>query len=149
MLNHDMKLKLKHTVTLISSWKYTTNLLYLLTVLITASPAWGQTPRVSNTRDDRDTISTNQQTLGVPELVRTRCSTDKRNVYTEWTGSIYAYVPQEEQQKLFNIIGMNVARCLKNQQQSFLYPKRELTHLVSAYTLVSFFTDSSTFKTSS
>lgn len=73
------------------------------------------------------TRTTNFQTLGTEELVRTRCSTDGSNIYTQWQGFIYAFVPQEKPQKLFNIIGMNVARCQKNKQGKWFMTSRELS----------------------
>lgn len=129
-----MKLKLKNKVALVSSLMYKTKLLYLWVLLITASPALGQTPGVSNPRNNSGTVSPNLQTLGVPELVRTRCSTNGTNVYIEWTGSVYAFVPQEKQQKLFNIIGMNVARCLQNRQGQWALTSRELTFYLNPQT---------------
>lgn len=130
-----MQLKLKNKVTSVSRLKDKTKLLYLWVLLITASPAFGQTlPGVSNAGNNSGTVSPNPQTLSVPELVRTRCSTNKTNVYIEWTGSVYAFVPQKNPQKLFNIIGMNVARCLKNQQGQWLLTSRELNFYLDPQT---------------
>lgn len=129
-----MKLKLQDNVALASILKYKLKLLFLLAVCLTTSPALGQTPAVSNVRENQDTISATQETLGVPEFVRTRCSTDGTNVYTEWTGSVYAFVPQQKQQKLFNIIGMNVARCLQNRQGQWFLTSRELTFYLDPQT---------------
>jgi Protein of unknown function (DUF1838) len=66
------------------------------------------------------------QTLGTPEFLRTRCSMDGGNSYIEWRGAVYAFVPGEQQQKLFNIVGMSVARCFQNQQQEWVITSREL-----------------------
>jgi Protein of unknown function (DUF1838) len=71
------------------------------------------------------------QTLGTPEFLRTRCSMDGRNSYIEWRGAVYAFVPGEKQQKIFNIVGMSVARCFQNQQppnqpQQWVITSREL-----------------------
>ncbi len=91
------------------------------------SPALAQDSNVND-------ASTTTQTLGASELVRTRCSTDGSNVYTQWQGSVYAFVPQERQQKLFSIIGMNVARCLQNQQGQWFLTSRELTFYLDPQT---------------
>lgn len=72
------------------------------------------------------TVSKNTQTLGTLEFVRTRCSTDGKSTYIEWNGSVYAFVPQEKQRKLFNIVGMNVSRCLQNPQKQWVLTSREL-----------------------
>ncbi|MBD2468915.1 DUF1838 domain-containing protein [Nostoc sp. FACHB-145] len=74
------------------------------------------------------------QTVDIQELVRTRCATDRRNTYLEWSGSVYAFVPQEQQRKLFNIIGMNVARCFQNQQGQWLLTSRELQYYLDPQT---------------
>jgi Protein of unknown function (DUF1838) len=66
-------------------------------------------------------------TLGTPEFLRTRCSMDERNSYIEWRGAVYAFVPGEKQQKLFNIVGMSVARCFQNQQQQNQQPEWVIT----------------------
>lgn len=58
--------------------------------------------------------------MGVQQLIRARCSTDGADIYTEWTGSVYSFVPQEKQRKLFGFLGMNVARCLQDKQGWFL-----------------------------
>jgi hypothetical protein len=73
------------------------------------------------------------QTLGAEELVRTRCSTDGSNIYMEWQGSVYAFVPQEKQQKLFNIIGMNASRCFHDDGKWFL-TSREVTFYLNPQT---------------
>lgn len=74
------------------------------------------------------------QPFGAEELVRVRCSTDGSNIYTEWKGSVYAFVPEEKPQKLFDILGMNVARCLKNQQGTWFITSRELTFYLDPLT---------------
>ena len=108
--------------------------LYSKPMCLTISPAYGQTPAASTLQHKRNTISPALETLGVPELVRTRCATDGTNVYTEWSGSVYAFVPQQQQQKLFNIIGMNVARCQQSQQGQWFLTSRELTFYLDPQT---------------
>jgi Protein of unknown function (DUF1838) len=71
-------------------------------------------------------IAQEPQMMGTKELVKTRCATDGSDTYIEWNGSVYAFVPQEKQQKLFDIIGMSVARCLQNQEGKWFITSREL-----------------------
>lgn len=47
------------------------------------------------------------------ELVRIRCRTDGEQVITTWTGVVYAVVPAERIRHVFDVVGMNVARCLE------------------------------------
>jgi hypothetical protein len=47
------------------------------------------------------------------ELVRIRCSLDGAQVVTTWSGAVYAVVPGEAIRHLFDLEGMNVARCLQ------------------------------------
>lgn len=54
--------------------------------------------------------------IKIDALIRTRCATDGKDVYTQWQGAVYAFVPEERQRKLFDVIGMNVARCYQNKQ---------------------------------
>lgn len=72
-------------------------------------------------------------TKGVQELIRARCSTDGADIYIQWTGSVYSFVPQEKQRKLFGFLGMNVARCLQNKQGWFL-TSRELSFYLDPQT---------------
>ena len=78
--------------------------------------------------------SSNLQSLGTEELIRSYCSTDGKNIYKQWRGSVYAFVPQERQQKLFNIIGMNVARCFQDDQGQWHLTSRELTFYLDPQT---------------
>ena len=80
------------------------------------------------------TVSEPSSKLGTLEFVRTRCSTDGRNVYIEWSGAVYAFVPQEKPRKLFNIVGMNSARCLQNQQKQWVLTSRELNFYLDPQT---------------
>jgi Protein of unknown function (DUF1838) len=88
--------------------------------LVTATSLLIQIP------SNAQTVANNPQTLGISEFVRTRCSTDRKNVYIEWSGAVYAFVPQEKQRKLFNIAGMNVGRCMQDQQGQWFLTSREL-----------------------
>jgi hypothetical protein len=48
------------------------------------------------------------------DLARVRCATDGSDVVTSWRGSIYARIPGAEVRRLFDIAGMNVARCQRD-----------------------------------
>lgn|GEM_PF-340550 len=92
------------------------------TLLLTQIPSGAQT------------VAKNPQSLGTSEFVRTRCSADGKNTYIEWSGSVYAFVPQEKQRKLFNIMGMNVARCFQNPQKQWVLTSRELNFYLDPQT---------------
>mgnify|MGYP001792860019 CR=1 FL=1 len=79
-------------------------------------------------------MSTSMQALGVEEFVKARSSTDESNIYMEWQGSIYAFVPQEKQRKLFDIIGMNVSRCFRGNDNKWYLASRELTFYLDPQT---------------
>lgn len=79
-------------------------------------------------------IPTDDNQKSVEEFVRVRCSTDGKDVYTEWQGSIYAYPQQEQPRKLFNILGVNVSRCLQNQQGQWVMTGRELNYYLDPVT---------------
>lgn len=65
--------------------------------------------------------STAPRVLGVPALregsaeqvVRIRCALDGTEVFTTWNGKVYAYAAGEAPRLLFGVVGMNVARCLR------------------------------------
>ncbi len=42
-----------------------------------------------------------------------RCALDGREVVMTWSGDVYAVVPGERQRRLFGVVGMNIARCLR------------------------------------
>lgn len=63
----------------------------------------------------------------VDEVVRTRCDRDGRDVITTWRGTVYSFVPGERQRALFQVVGMNVARCLHDVKGWFL-TSRELMY---------------------
>lgn len=54
-------------------------------------------------------------TISTSQFVDIRCSQSAlEQVYTTWYGTAYAVLPQTAAKKLFNIVGMNVARCIDN-----------------------------------
>ncbi|MBL8627637.1 MAG: DUF1838 family protein [Myxococcales bacterium] len=52
------------------------------------------------------------RTASLDELVRVRCAADATEVITSWTGTVYAYPRDERPRALFDVVGVNVARCL-------------------------------------
>lgn len=50
--------------------------------------------------------------ITVAELVRLRCAHDGRQVITTWTGTVYGYPAAAPPIALFDVVGMNVARCV-------------------------------------
>ncbi len=49
-----------------------------------------------------------------------RCNVTLR-FYT-WTGSVFSYQPQQQQQQLFDFVGYNVARCVKDAKVTHRIP---------------------------
>ena len=49
----------------------------------------------------------------VEELVRVRCRLDGEQVITTWSGVVHAVIPEQPIRRLFDVVGMNVARCLE------------------------------------
>ena len=69
----------------------------------------------------------------VDQLVQLRCSRDGREVVTTWTGDVYAVVPGTAQRHLFAVVGMNVARCLR-QGERWQLTSRELLYYLDPST---------------
>ena len=68
------------------------------------------------------------------EFVRLRCSTDNSDVFTEWSGSVYGFLPGQPQKELFHIVGMNVSRCFKNEKGEWFQTSRELNYYLDPAT---------------
>ncbi|MBD2104190.1 DUF1838 domain-containing protein [Leptolyngbya sp. FACHB-261] len=68
------------------------------------------------------------------DLVKVRGAIDETQVLTTWTGSLYALVPGEARKHLFNIVGMNVGRCIENQDGTWNFVSRELTYYTDIHT---------------
>lgn len=47
----------------------------------------------------------------VKQYFRARCALDGRDTFTTWSGQLFAAVPGEAPRRLFEVVGMNVARC--------------------------------------
>ncbi len=91
-------------------------------VMLLGACAAAAAPRVERV----DTATTRPATLA--EFLRVRCSLDGRDVLTSWTGAIYAFVPGERQRHLFDVVGMNVARCVQAQDGRWQFTSRELLY---------------------
>ena len=68
-----------------------------------------------------------KRTLSLEEFLRLRCSLNPdEEVITTWKGSAYLHLYQVEPKNIFNVVGMNVARCLKDDKnQQIILSSRE------------------------
>jgi len=74
------------------------------------------------------------QLLDAHKWVKVRSSLDStRSTFLVWTGSIYAFVPNEPQQRLFKIVGMSASRCLLA-EDGWTFTSRELTYYLDPKT---------------
>ena len=72
--------------------------------------------------------------LDVSCWVKTRCSLSSNSTFLLWTGSVYAFVPNEKKKHLFKIVGISVSRCLPNEDRSWDFSSRELTYYLDPHT---------------
>ena len=72
--------------------------------------------------------------LDVSCWVKTRNSLASNSTFLLWTGSLYAFVPNEKKKHLFKIVGMSVSRCLPNEDRSWDFTSRELTYYLDPKT---------------
>ena len=50
--------------------------------------------------------------VNLEDFLEIRCSNNSdEQVYFQWQGEAYAQLPGESQTRVFDILGMNVARC--------------------------------------
>lgn len=68
------------------------------------------------------------------DWVKVRSSLDGSQTFLTWTGSIYAFVPNEKKKHLFNIVGMSVSRCIADTDTSWEFTSRELTYYLDPNT---------------
>ena len=68
------------------------------------------------------------------QWVKARASLNGNQSFLAWTGSIYAFVPNEKKKRLFNIAGMSVSRCIANPDDSWEFTSRELTYYLDPST---------------
>lgn len=74
------------------------------------------------------------QEFDARDFVKVRSSLDGSQVFLAWTGSIYAFVPNERRQRLFKMVGMNVSRCIAETESSWNFTSRELTYYLDPST---------------
>ena len=70
------------------------------------------------------------------DFIRMRCNTEKAmDTMLSWTGTSYSLEPQKEQRQLFDLFGINVARCWFDEaSQSWLFTSRELQYYLDPKT---------------
>ena len=61
------------------------------------------------------------------DWVKVRASTDGKKSFLIWKGSIYALIPGEPRKHLFKMVGMSVARCIPNLDNTWDLMSRELS----------------------
>lgn len=66
--------------------------------------------------------------------VKVRSSLDGSQTFLTWTGSIYAFVPNEKKTHLFNLVGMSVSRCIGDEENGWDFTSRELTYYLDPKT---------------
>ena len=64
------------------------------------------------------------------DFARMRCGTEKSvETIVSWNGEVFSLEPQKKQQKLFNIFGINLARCWQNASAGgWQFTSRELQY---------------------
>ena len=77
---------------------------------------------------------TSIQDFDAKEWVKVRSSLDGTQTFLTWTGSIYAFVPEEKRKRLFKIVGMSVSRCIADKDNSWHFTSRELTYYLDPST---------------
>ncbi len=68
-------------------------------------PASGVDPASPPASDESGTAARLEQ------FVRVRCATDGSDVFTTWRGHVWGYADEQAPRLLFEVVGMNVARC--------------------------------------
>ena len=68
------------------------------------------------------------------EWVMVRNALDGQQSVLVWTGAVYAFIPGETKQRLFQIVGMSVSRCLDRGDRSWDFTSRELTYYLDPAT---------------
>ncbi|MBL9015971.1 MAG: DUF1838 family protein [Myxococcales bacterium] len=62
-------------------------------------------------------------------FLRLRCALDGRDVVYTWTGAAYAFMPDVAPRHVFDLVGMNVARCLRWGDRWFLTSRELMLYL--------------------
>lgn len=80
-------------------------------------------------------MAVSTQLLDARHWVKVRSSLDpERSTFLVWTGSIYAFIPNEKRQRLFKMVGMSVSRCLPVEEGHWAFTSRELTYYLDPET---------------
>lgn len=66
------------------------------------------------------------QSVPLADFIRVRCSQDGAETFTQWRGKAYAQPENQPQKEVFELLGMNVARCLANADGTWSLMSREL-----------------------
>jgi len=74
------------------------------------------------------------QEFDAKDWVKVRSSLDATQTFLTWTGSIYAFVPNEPKKRLFKMVGVSVSRCIANQDGGWDFTSRELTYYLDPNT---------------
>ncbi|MBT9312809.1 DUF1838 domain-containing protein [Leptothoe kymatousa] len=69
----------------------------------------------------------NKEMFAAREWVKVRNATTEEESFLTWNGAVYAFIPGQPKHHLFNIVGMNVSRCLDNHDESWNFVSRELS----------------------
>ncbi|MBO1346377.1 MAG: DUF1838 domain-containing protein [Hormoscilla sp. GUM202] len=72
-------------------------------------------------------VDFSKEQLEARDWVKVRASTDDSQSFMTWVGSVYSVEPGERKQHLFQILGMNAARCIANPEGGWDFASRELT----------------------
>jgi hypothetical protein len=109
---------------------YMLKYLFLFIILTTPCLLSGES-KSSFALDDNVTTA---KSLTPEEFVRLRCSLDGSEVFTEWSGDVYSVVPGKKQVHTFKIVGMNVARCIQDEEGTWHMVSRELNYYLDPKT---------------
>jgi len=60
------------------------------------------------------------------QFAKTRCTTNGTPSFWTWSGYLYFFMPNEPSRKLFQIVGMNVARCIDKGDGLWDFTSREV-----------------------
>ncbi|NEZ61131.1 DUF1838 domain-containing protein [Adonisia turfae] len=79
---------------------------------------------------------TTKEMFEARDWVKVRNTTTGEQAFLTWSGKVYAFSPGEPKIHLFNIVGMNVSRCLDNpdKEESWSFVSRELTYYLDPET---------------
>lgn len=72
-------------------------------------------------------VNLTKKLLEAKDWVKVRASTNAQQSFLTWYGSVYAFIPGEPKQHLFEIVGMSVARCIPKSEGGWDFTSRELT----------------------